>query len=204
MLWRSINVSIVRKMWADRVSLLRLLGLFLILVLVCLCFKCAQQVGIDYQSVQTCANGPLGQQIILDTMAYVKSLQPPLELIPYLILNGVNTLFKQIQFCRCRRLFSFIYTLIYYPTSQLELANNVLQHVRKYAQYACSTLREFLAAKNDVKSKPHFNIFCDTHRPHQPWILQINDANRFWNFDEVRDEFSGPLELSSSWVTSFL
>ena len=53
--------------------------------------KCAKKLGFDYSKIQTCAEGPLGNELEHEMGLKTEGLQPPRKYVPWVTLNGIHT-----------------------------------------------------------------------------------------------------------------
>lgn len=51
-------------------------------------FQCADKLGIDWTSIQTCASGREGQELLAMYGDDTHSLRPKISFIPTIVLNG--------------------------------------------------------------------------------------------------------------------
>jgi interferon gamma-inducible protein 30 len=52
---------------------------------------CAKKLGIDYSTIKSCADGPLGNQLEHEMAVLTGKLDPPHQFVPWVTLNGVHT-----------------------------------------------------------------------------------------------------------------
>ena len=58
--------------------------------------QCADELGLSFSEIETCRTSIEGEQLLHEVGLVTKSLDPELNYVPWMVLDGVSQLLKSI------------------------------------------------------------------------------------------------------------